>query len=331
MIFAYIALGLLFLLGLFYALRPFFGSAPAPFPASPRPEELRAEVEVLKAQAQEAQGDERKRLLAQAVRLERELAELGTQTPVPRRLSPGAISLVVVALAVLGVGLWRSTVPRLPGETLTTSRAEARELANLENTAKSSNKAADWLALANKAYDVQDFERAIPAYIKVAELEPKNPVAVRRLGVLLFMGGRTQQAVPILEVATKADPNEPEGWLFLGNAYFQLGKPKEAIRAWEGYLKAGGEAKERVQGLIDTAKAQLSATGSSGQAVYLQQCAACHGAQAQGGTGPALKGNPVIKVPEAVTEIVTKGRGQMPAVQVSLQELKALLDYLKGL
>lgn len=331
MIFAYILLILLVLLALFYALRPFLGSAPAPFPESPRPEELRAEVEVLKARAQEAEGDERKRLLAQAVRLERQLAELGVQTPVPRRLSPGAISAVVVVLAILGVGLWRSTVPRLPGETLTTIRNDARELAGLEAAANRSNKAADWLAFANRAYDLQDFGRAIPAYIKVAELEPKNPVAVRRFGVLLFMGGRTQQAVPLLEIATKAEPGQPEGWLFLGNAYFQLGKPKDAIRAWEGYLKAGGEAKERVQGLIDTAKARLSAPGSSGRGVYLQSCAACHGPQAQGGSGPELKGNPVVKLPEAVREIVTKGRGGMPAIPLSPQELKALLDYLKAL
>jgi cytochrome c-type biogenesis protein CcmH/NrfG len=331
MVFALIALGLLFLVGLVYALRPFLDSAPAPFPASPRPEELRAEVEILKAQAKEADGEERKRLLAQAVRLERELAELGTQTPVPRRLSPAALSLVIVALAVLGVGLWHSTVPRLPGETLITSRNEARELANLEATANRTGKAADWLAYANRAYDLQDFERAVPAYIKAAELEPKNPVALRRLGILLFMGGRPAQAIPILEIATKAQPGEPEGWLFLGNAYFQSGKPQEAIRAWEGYLRAGGEARERVQGLIDTAKAQLNAEASPGQRTYLQKCATCHGAQAQGGSGPTLKGNPVVKVPEAVSEIVTKGRGQMPPIQLSPQELKALLDYLKRL
>lgn len=330
MIVAYFFLGLLVVLALFYGLRPFF-AAPAPFPQSPRPEELRSEVEMLKSQASEAEGDERKRLLAQAVRLERELAELGSQIPAPRRLAPAPLALVVVAVALLGVGLWRSTVPRLPGETLVTSRNAARELLVLENAAKASNKAADWLAYANKAYDLQDFGRAVPAYIKVAELEPKNPVAVRRLGILLFMGGRTQQAVQVLEIATKAEPQVSEGWLFLGNAYFQLGQPQEAIRAWEGYLKAGGTAKSRVQGLIDTAKAQLRAPAASGQQVYLQKCAVCHGAQAQGGIGPTLKGNPVVKVSAAVSEILSKGRGQMPAIQVSPQELKGLLEYLKGL
>ena len=331
MIFAYIFLALLILLALVYALRPLVRSSPAPFPQSPRPEELRSEIEVLKAQAQEAEGEERKRFLAQAVRLERELAAQGPATPTPRRLSPAMVGLVVAGLAVLGLGLWKYTVPRLPGEVIISVRNKARELRALEARAKQSGKAADWLAYANRAYDLLDFERAANGYVKVAELEPKNLVAVRRLGILLFMGGRGEQAISVLQIATRAEPTVAEGWLLLGNAYFQMSKPKEAIAAWEGYLKAGGEAKERVQNLIETAKAQLSGTGASGQQVYLQRCAACHGAQAQGGVGPALKGNPLAKIPQAVRDIVTKGRGQMVAIPLSEAELKLLLDYLKGL
>lgn len=333
MIFAYILLAILILLGLFYALRPLLHPVPAPFPQSPRPEELRAEVEVLKAQAREAQGEERKRLLAQAVRLERELAELGSATPATRRLSPALLGVVTVVLLGLGVGLWQYTVPRLPGESIISARKEARELGLLEDKAKQSGKAADWLAFANKAYDLQDYERAANGYVKVAEIEPSNVQAIRRLGILLFMSGRADQAISILQIATHADPSVAEGWLFLGNAYFQQKQPKEAIAAWEGYLKAGGEAKERVENLIQTARAQLAnpAPASSGQQVFLQKCAACHGASAQGGTGPALKGNPVAKVPEAVSEIVSKGRGKMPAVALSEAELKLLLDYLRGL
>jgi mono/diheme cytochrome c family protein len=36
-------------------------------------------------------------------------------------------------------------------------------------------------------------------------------------------------------------------------------------------------------------------------------------------------------VPEAVREIVLKGRGQMPAVALSDEEMQALLQYLGGL
>ncbi|WP_027881689.1 c-type cytochrome [Meiothermus rufus] len=327
---AYLFLALLLVGALVYALRPLLVAPPQPFPASPRPEELRAELELLKAQAREAEGEERKRLLAQVVRLERQLAELGHEAPTPRRLSPWTLGVVSLSLLVLGVGLWAYTVPRLPGETIITSRNEARELGRLERRAEQSGQAADWLAYANQAFELQDFERAVRGYLKVVELEPRNPVAVRRIGILLFMSGRPAEAAQALELAVQAEPEVPEGWLFLGNAYFQMGQPSQAIRAWEGYLKAGGEARERVQGLIETAKGQLTAA-SKGEQVYLSRCAACHGAQAQGGSGPRLRGNPVSKVPEAVREIVLRGRGQMPAIPLSAEELGVLLEYLGGL
>ena len=330
MIMAYLLLALLFGLALAYALRPFFRTPAQPFPESPRPEELRAELELLKSLAREAEGEERKRLLAQAVHLERQLAELGHETPTPRRLSPLALGVVALGLVALGVGLWAYTVPRLPGEAIITSRNEARELGSLQRRAEQSGQAADWLAYANKAYELQDFERAVQGYLKVIELEPRNANAVRRIGILLFMSGRPEEGAQALELAVRAEPGEPEGWLFLGNAYFQLGRPAQAIAAWESYLKAGGEARAQVQNLIQTAKNQLNAT-SQGQQVYLARCAACHGAQAQGGTGPRLQGNPINKVPEAVREIVLKGRGQMPAVALNEEEMQALLQYLGGL
>ncbi|RIH86971.1 tetratricopeptide repeat protein [Calidithermus roseus] len=328
MIFAYLFTALLTLAALAYILRPLLKPS-QPFPQSPRPQELRAEVELLKNQAREAEGEERKRLLAQAVRLERELADLGQQAPAPRTLSPATLALVTVSLLVVGVGLWRFTVPRLPGETIITSRAEAARLRELESKARQNNRPEDWLAYANQAWDVQDFERASQGYLQVVKLEPKNVLALRRLGILLFFAGRGEQALPLLELATRADPSEPEGWLFLGNIYFQAGRSQDAIDAWERYKAAGGSSPQ-VDNLIQTARQQLQAR-SSGQRVYLQKCAACHGAQAQGESGPALRGNPISKVPQAVTEVVTKGRGSMPAVPLRAEELEALLDYLKTL
>ncbi|WP_018466467.1 tetratricopeptide repeat protein [Calidithermus timidus] len=328
MIPAYLFTALLVLAALAYILRPLLKPS-QPFPQSPRPQELRAEVELLKNQAREAAGEERKRLLAQAVRLERELADLGQQAPTPRPLSPATLALVAVSLLAVGVGLWRFTVPRLPGETIITSRAEAARLRDLEAKARQSNHPEAWLAYANQAWEVRDFERASQGYLQVLKLEPRNVLALRRLGILLFFAGRGEQALPVLELATRADPSEPEGWLFLGNIYFQAGRPQDAISAWERYKAAGGSSPQ-VDNLIQTARQQLQ-TSSAGQRVYLQKCAACHGAQAQGDIGPALKGNPISKVSQAVSEIVSKGRGSMPAVPLSAEELEALLDYLKTL
>jgi mono/diheme cytochrome c family protein len=233
-------------------------------------------------------------------------------------------------VVLLGVGLWRYTLPRLPGETTVTQRAEARELKALSDRAKKTGAVEDLLAWGRKAFEHGVYEQAAEAYLEVLKKDPRNVEAVRRVGILLFLSGRPEEARLFLEIAQHAEPMAAEGWLFLGNLYFQEGRYGEAIAAWERYLEVGGEARERVQGLIAMARAQAQG-GKDGESVYQARCAACHGARGEGGVGPRLQGNPILKAKEAVREIVLQGRGTMPAVPLSPEELSALLDYLDSL
>lgn len=317
----------LFLLGLAGALRFLFGPK-EPFPEPPRREELLKELEVLREEVKSLEGEEKKLALARMVELERALE--GWRPPAPRPLNPLPVALALGVVVLLGVGLWRYTLPRLPGETTVTQRAEARELKALQDKARRTGAVEDLLAWGRRAYELQVYEQAAEAYLEVLKKDPKNVEAVRRVGILLFMGGRLEEAEMFLGIAQHADPKAAEGWLFLGNLYFQKGEMPEAIAAWEKYLEVGGEARERVEGLIAMAKAQLRG-GTDGKTVYQARCAACHGAEAQGGVGPRLQGNPILRAPEAVREIVLKGRGQMPPVPLGEAELKALLDYLSSL
>jgi mono/diheme cytochrome c family protein len=318
---------LLFLLGLFLALRPLLGPK-EPFPEPPRREELLEELEVLKREVEALEGQEKKLALARMVELERALE--GYRPPEPRPFNPLPVALVLGAVVLLGVGLWRYTLPRLPGETTVTARAEARELKALSDKAKKTGAVEDLLAWGRKAFGLKAFDQAAEAYLEVLKKDPKNVEAVRRVGILLFMSGRPEEARLFLEIAQHAEPMAAEGWLFLGNLYFQEGRYQEAIAAWEKYLEVGGEARERVQGLIAMARAQAQG-GKDGKSVYQARCAACHGARGEGGVGPRLQGNPILKAKEAVREIVLQGRGKMPAVPLSEAELKALLDYLDSL
>lgn len=336
MIWGIVLLTLLLLAAVLYTLQP-LRKPGQPFPHNPRPDELLAEIELLKVQARDAEGDERKRLLTQIVLLERELGAQ-PQADAPRRSMPAWVPLTVVGLmAVTGLGLYIYTLPRLPGETTVTARKEAEELRQLERQAQKSGLEADYLALGNRAYQLGDIQRAADAYLAVVGRNPQQPEAIRRLGIFLFMSGSLDEAIQLLKLATTAQPDEPEGWLFLGNAYFSQQKPKEAIVAWEGYLAAGGDAQQRVKGLIETARAQANQPTSSpdqpisGQQAYLARCASCHGAQAQGGVGPRLAGNPIVKVREAVAEIILKGRGTMAAINIPVAETNAILDYLESL
>ena len=316
---------LLLLLGLFLALRPLLGPK-EPFPEPPRREELLEELEVLKREVEALEGEEKKLALARMVELERALE--GYRPPEPRPFNPLPVALVLGAVVLLGVGLWRYTLPRLPGETTVTQRAEARELKALSDKAKKTGAVEDLLAWGRKAFELGVYEQAAEAYLEVLKKDPRNVEAVRRVGILLFLSGRPEEARLFLEIAQHAEPMAAEGWLFLGNLYFQEGRYQEAIAAWERYLEVGGEARERVQGLIAMARAQ---GGKDGKSVYQARCAACHGARGEGGVGPRLQGNPILKAKEAVREIVLQGRGTMPAVPLSPEELSALLDYLDSL
>ena len=318
---------LLLLLGLFLALRPLLGPK-EPFPEPPRREELLEELEVLKREVEALEGEEKKLALARMVELERALE--GYRPPEPRPFNPLPVALVLGAVVLLGVGLWRYTLPRLPGETTVTQRAEARELKALSDKAKKTGAVEDLLAWGRKAFELGVYEQAAEAYLEVLKKDPQNVEAVRRVGILLFMSGRPEEARLFLEIAQHAEPMAAEGWLFLGNLYFQEGRYQEAIAAWERYLEVGGEARERVQGLIAMARAQAQG-GKDGKSVYQARCAACHGARGEGGVGPRLQGNPILKAKEAVREIVLQGRGTMPAVPLSPEELSALLDYLDSL
>lgn len=315
---------LFLLLGLYLALRPLFGPKD-PFPEPPRREELLRELTVLREEVGALEGEEKKLALARMVELERALE--GWRPPEPRAFNPLPVALVLGAVVLLGVGLWRYTLPRLPGETTVTQRQEARELKALADKARRTGAVEDLLAWGRKAYELEAFDQAAEAYLEVLKKDPRNVEAVRRVGILLFMGGRLEEAQMFLEIAQHADPKAAEGWLFLGNIYFQRGQAKEAIAAWEKYLEVGGEARERVEGLIAMARAQAQG-GTDGKTVYQARCAACHGLTGEGGVGPRLQGNPVLKSPEAVREIVLRGRGTMPAIPLSEEELKVLLEFL---
>jgi len=76
------------------------------------------------------------------------------------------------------------------------------------------------------------------------------------------------------------------------------------------------------------------AQSASGEAVYAEHCASCHGAGRLGGTGPALIAETLGRMkPEAIAAVIAAGRPatQMPAFgkTLSLDEIKALAVYIK--
>lgn len=210
------------------------------------------------------------------------------------------------------------------------------------------------LVLADAYWTVEERERAAEVYLNVlTEFGPHNDIALSRVGQTLFFAGRTEDAVGVLEQAQDVNAENLDTLLFLGNAYFSLNRYREAINTWEKYVTvAGGTAKAgRVPGLIETAKARLidpnapiqndlgattdgastgAVTVSEGQQLYTSNCAACHGVNGEGGSGPAIAGNARAADAANVQNIITYGRGMMPGFSATLtpEQIEAVTEFV---
>ena len=59
---------------------------------------------------------------------------------------------------------------------------------------------------------------------------------------------------------------------------------------------------------------------AQGREVFADNCAACHGARGEGGTGPNLAGEAEYTDPEAVVDQIRDGGGGMPGFEGRLTE-----------
>ena len=264
------------------------------------------------------------------------------------------------------VGAWESflAAPGGAGNPDVLARLEtARTFAPLVQAVNADPNEANLLALGDAYWSLEDRERAANAYFRVlTEVNPESPVALSRVGQILFFSGRTEDAVAVLERAREADDTNLQTLLFLGNGYFTLEAYEEAVGAWERYVEvAGGPAAAgRVPSLIENARARLeggatgetstgdlpaspdvgsSDTGSgevvmtvSGEGVYAARCAGCHGTTGGGGAGPGLAGNARAADADYITRVVQNGRGMMPAFGnvLSEAELEAVVQHVVG-
>lgn len=76
--------------------------------------------------------------------------------------------------------------------------------------------------------------------------------------------------------------------------------------------------------------ADIAGDAAAGQAVYAAQCAACHGAQAEGGFGPALAGAGIAEDAAQFAKIVREGTtgGMPPFPQLTDKDLADMRAYL---
>ena len=119
-------------------------------------------------------------------------------------------------------------------------------------------------ALAEVLWDAGAMEQAVEVSFEILSVhDPLDAASLSRTGQLLFIRGRSDDAIDLLERAGASAGGlqalDPQASLFLGNAYFSLGDDEGAIRAWSAHVDLVGEAAAgRVPELIRTAEARAS-------------------------------------------------------------------------
>jgi cytochrome c-type biogenesis protein CcmH/NrfG len=184
------------------------------------------------------------------------------------------------------------------------------------------------------AWKLQDYARAATAYGAILRRDPRNAMAVRRYGIILFFSGQNNaQALELLRASIRLEPSA-EAYMTIGNLLFSQQDAKGAIDAWEKYLEIAPPAEAgRVPELIAAARKQLG-TSDPGERLFAQNCASCHGANAQGLVGPNLKTSANAKDRAFVTNQIMKGskNAKMPAfTKFNQSELQDLVSYINRL
>jgi tetratricopeptide (TPR) repeat protein len=102
------------------------------------------------------------------------------------------------------------------------------------------------LEIASVRYLV-DSQDGLPYAEKALKLAPRLPFVHYLVGVLRLDTGNAAGAIPELEIAQKAFPNEPRVYFSLGSAYARVGRRAEAAKARGEFARLNAlEAKQRV-------------------------------------------------------------------------------------
>ncbi|WP_262173429.1 tetratricopeptide repeat protein [Saccharococcus sp. Marseille-Q5394] len=90
-----------------------------------------------------------------------------------------------------------------------------------------------------KALQEGEYEKAIEAFMKAAEEEPENPVGYINLGNVFASAGDTERAERFFQKAISLDGNAGSALYGLGNLYYSNERFEEAAIVYEKAIRAG--------------------------------------------------------------------------------------------
>jgi len=118
-------------------------------------------------------------------------------------------------------------------------------VSNFSIAQKSPSSVNDLKKKAEKFFNEEKYNEAVPFYSQLLSLESQSPVYNYRYGVcLLYTGKDKTQAAVFLESAARFPTTKPEVHLYLGISYMYAEHYREAIGQFEEYKKTGNASKE---------------------------------------------------------------------------------------
>ncbi|GGJ85128.1 c-type cytochrome [Deinococcus aquiradiocola] len=285
----------------------------------------------------DAQEGRRPELEGRAARL---LRQLDGMPPAPKGSLPAPLLWGGLALAAVLVAVGAFTfIPRWQLGGLNGSEAQtvktALQLPGLAQRARQSGRVRDELAWGKAAFDAGQYDQAASAYAAALKQDPRQPEALRRLGIILLtrddQNGQTakpnDQAFLLIRTAAQLAPNDPESQLLLGFALSRYGQDTLALTALERYRSLNPQGRD-ADDMIAALRARQN-TSDPGLSTFAANCASCHGAGGNGGIGPSLRMAGLTR--DTLAAVVRNGKGTMPAFpQITGRNLTALLALVEG-
>lgn len=245
----------------------------------------------------------------------------------------GVMALLTVAGALTFVPRWQ--LAALNADESRNVQA-VLELPGLRRAAERTDTDAAYMAWGKAAFDSGQYDQAVTAYGNALKQNPRQPEALRRLGILLLTRGEqtgqkisdadAERATLLIRTAAQLAPREAESQLLLGFALARYGQDDAALTALESYRTLDPKGRDADE-LITAIRARQNDSDPALR-VYAASCASCHGAAGGGGIGPSLRASRLTR--ESLKAVTLQGRGAMPAFpNLSAAELTGLLDLME--
>ena len=114
-----------------------------------------------------------------------------------------------------------------------------------------------WVQLGNDYFDTDQTQKAINAYGKALELEPKDPNVLTDQGIMFRKMGWFDKALANFEQANRIDPRHTQSLMNLGVVYASdLNQPDKAVDAWTRFLAVDSTSPtaQQVKAMIEQVK-----------------------------------------------------------------------------